>query len=119
MEDSKRKARRKHSPELKSRVLLECAQQGASVAGIAQAHGLNANLVHRWLRLAPASAQGRPASGTDERSGAFMAVQLAQPAQASPPAIRIELRRGATAISIHWPVQGASDCAAWLRDWLR
>ena len=24
-----------------------------------------------------------------------------------------------TAVKIEWPVQAASDCAAWLRDWLR
>ena len=52
MEDAKRRSRRKHSAELKARVLSECAQPGASVAAIAQVNGLNANLVHRWLRLA-------------------------------------------------------------------
>ena len=35
------------------------------------------------------------------------------------PDIRIELRRGATTVNIHWPAQGGCDCAAWLREWLR
>ena len=35
------------------------------------------------------------------------------------PDIRIKVRRGNTAIKIEWPAQAASDCAAWLRDWLR
>jgi hypothetical protein len=33
--------------------------------------------------------------------------------------ICIELRRGATTVTIRWPAQAAGDCAAWLREWLR
>ena len=44
------RARRVHSAELKSKVLAECRRPGASVAAVALAHGLNANLVHKWLR---------------------------------------------------------------------
>ena len=33
--------------------------------------------------------------------------------------IRIELRRGTTAMTIRWPVAAATDCAAWLRELLR
>jgi len=43
-----RRTRRKHSPEFKARVVRACAQPGASVAGVALAHGVNANLVRRW-----------------------------------------------------------------------
>ena len=42
-----------------------------------------------------------------------------QGAAVSPGDIRIELRRGATAMSIHWPVQSSAECAAWLREWLK
>ena len=52
MEDTKRAPRRSHSAELKARVLDECSQQGASIAKVALAHGLNANLVHKWRRAA-------------------------------------------------------------------
>ena len=42
--------RRRHADELKARVLAACAEPGASVAAVAQAQGLNANLVHKWRR---------------------------------------------------------------------
>lgn len=121
MEDAKRRSRRKHSAELKARVLSECAQPGASVAAIAQVNGLNANLVHRWLRLArPAIMAAGPVAPGNGGAGAFIALTLPQqPAPARLPDIRIELRRGATVVNIHWPVQGGGDCAAWLREWLR
>ena len=42
--------RRFYSPELKLQVVGACAQPGASIAGVALQHGINANIVHRWLR---------------------------------------------------------------------
>ena len=42
--------RRFYSPELKLQIIGACAQPGASIAGVALQHGINANIVHRWLR---------------------------------------------------------------------
>jgi len=42
--------RRRHGDELKAKVLAQCEEPGASVAAVAQSHGLNANLVHKWRR---------------------------------------------------------------------
>ena len=40
--------RRRHSAEFKTRVLAACDEPGASISGVALAHGLNANLVRKW-----------------------------------------------------------------------
>ena len=48
--DSRHASRRRHPAELKDKVLAACEEPGASVAAVAQAHGLNANLVHKWRR---------------------------------------------------------------------
>jgi transposase len=127
--EGKRVERRRHSREFKAEVLRACREPGASVAAVALARGVNANLVHRWLRLAtmapapavtPAvKAQERPA---EDGGGEFVAQRLpAPPVVAAQPApdIRIDLRRGATSVTVSWPVASASDCAAWLREWLR
>ena len=56
----------------------------------------------------------------DKVAGAFVALQLPAPPTPQPaPDIRIELRRGATTVTIAWPGQAAGECAAWLREWLR
>ena len=122
MED-KRVGRRRHSREFKAEVVRACREPGASVAAIALAHGVNANLVHRWLRLAASGpvviAHERPAEGG---GGEFVALQLPPPsvvAALPAPDIRIELRRGPTSVSVSWPAQEAGACAAWLREWLR
>ncbi len=115
---SKTLQRRRHSDALKAQVLHECSQAGASVAAIALSHQLNANLVHRWRRLAARdlAAQQPPAPAP------FIALPVypaAEPAPVPPADIRIELRRGATTVSVNWPVAAVGECAAWLQEWLR
>ena len=111
MNDSRKITRRRHDPRLKAQILAECERPGASVAGIAMSHGINANVVHKWRRLAQAT--GAPAVG------AFIPVTLAAPVAAAAQDIRIELRRGATAMTVTWPLAAAGECAAWMRELLR
>lgn len=118
MEHAIRKKVREHPAALRRQVLDECAQPGASVAKVAQAHGLNANLVHAW-RKQERDQQGLQGTGTPPTSAEFIALPLVAPASMAVPDIRIELRRGATTASITWPGQAAGECAAWLREWLR
>lgn len=81
------------------------------MARIAMAHGLNANLVHKWRRLASA-----PVSAPS-----LIALPLAPSPSGPTPAeeLVIELHRGALAIKVSWQVSAAPACAAWLRQLLR
>ena len=67
--ESKRR-RLERSPELKAMVLAECERPGASVANVAMAHGVNANLVHGWRRLERERCQAANAA-LDLRSSAL------------------------------------------------
>jgi transposase-like protein len=40
----------RHSAEFKTRVVKACERPGASIAATALTNGVNANLVHRWIR---------------------------------------------------------------------
>jgi len=42
--------RRTHSLELKQRAVAASNQPGASIAGVAMAHGINTNQLHKWRR---------------------------------------------------------------------
>lgn len=117
MEEAKAKVpmRRRHDPELKNKVLRECSQPGTSVAQVALSNGLNTNLVHKWRRLA---ARGQMPAAASERPAQFIPVAL--PCAPQPlPDLRIELRRGATTITVTWPIAAAADCATWMRELLR
>lgn len=116
--------RRRHSPELKAAVVEECRHPGASVAAIALARELNANLVHQWLRNAAVGAGTAPDSNAGfievRAPGLSTPTSLPQPAPAHLPRdIRIELRRGATNITVAWPLEAAAQCGAWLGELLR
>ncbi|HJV96363.1 MAG TPA: transposase [Albitalea sp.] len=108
-------SRRRYSAELQAQVMAECDAPGASVAKVAMSHGINANVVHRWRQLAR---EARPALAT--ASGEFVPVSLpAMPPPTNACDIQIQLRRGATAMTITWPVSAAADFGAWMRELLR
>ena len=123
--ESKRR-RLERSPELKAMVLAECERPGASVAKVAMAHGVNANLVHGWRRL---ERERRQAASTaldqvrDEAAGpvgeavGFVPVTVEQPANGV--TIEIEFRRGPLTMKSTWPMTAAAQCAAWAREILR
>ena len=116
--------RRRHSAELKKVVLQHCAAPGASVAKVAMSHGVNANIVHGWRKLArerEGTVLSPPGPALPAQTAAsvpqFVPVSMAQ--TTSPPApvdIQIELRRGAATMKITWPIAAAAECAAWMRQ---
>ncbi len=113
--------RRRHSPEVKRRVVEACLEPGASVAKVAMEHGINANLAHKWLRARgepPPTKRAVPSTvpGTGLEPLGFVPVGI-EPAVPERE-IRLELRRGGETATVHWPLSAAGECAAWLRDWL-
>lgn len=120
------KPRRRYSEQFKAQVLAACAEPGASVAAVALSFGLNDNLVHQWRRgrgykLNQATAQELVSQGQPQ----FVALPLPAPMPSTPPAptaaeaIRVELKRGALAVSVTWPIAASSQCMAWLGELLR
>lgn len=129
--------RRVHGAEFKAQVLAECQQPGASVAAVALAHGLNVNLLRKWLvgRGIKRAGLAAPRAGTrkleadgDTPALQFIPVEIAPapvvascagPEHAEPPVvdeIRVELTRGAMQLCVRWPSAEAAVCAAWLRE---
>jgi transposase len=102
-------------------------QPGMSMAAVAMAQGVNANLLRRWVRDAEMKSGATVVSATtaeapkaQEAKTVFVPVSLPAPV---PPAqaadICIELRRGPIAVTVTWPASAASECAAWMRELLR
>lgn len=112
MNEARKKTRRRYDAGLKQQILAECAQPDASVASIALSHGINANVVHKWRRQAGGALPALQAP-------AFVPVPLPPAACAPAPDIRIELRRGATSVSVTWPLAAAEQCAVWMRELLK
>jgi transposase len=115
IETKKRTRVRAYPAEFKAQVVAECEQPGASVAKVALAHGLNANMLHTWRRDVRAS----PAGGRSGAQPEFVSLPVPAPTAPTTSSIRIELRRGATSVAVSWPTDAADACAAWLRELLR
>jgi len=124
MEETKRIVRRMHTAELKQAVLDEC-RAGASVASVAMAFGINANLVHKWRRFAQRAVVATGSSATPAMpTPTFIPLVIGAPTvqppiDAEPQEVRIELRGGAFAATVTWPMSANAECAGWLRKLLR
>nr|WP_295085886.1 transposase [uncultured Roseateles sp.] len=118
MASDKPTRRRNYSDALKAQVMAECELPGTSVAKVALAHGINANVVHRWRQLLREGKPSLPAI-----SSGFVPVSLASapvPSESVASAeIRVELSRGAIAMTKNWPTSAATEFAAWTREVLR
>lgn len=119
-----RRRRRRHSAEFKAAVIRECMKPGVSMAAVALAHSLNANMLRKWVLdaehkvIAPVAAKAAPITEPPSMPPPTF-VPLALPAPAVDGEIRIELQRAGTTVKIVWPAAAARDCAVWLSDWLR
>ncbi len=110
--------RRKHSDEFKAQAVRACEQPGVSMAAVALTHGVNANLLRRWVLRHRAVGSAAPSTASST-APAFVALALPAPPATAAADIRIDIKRGATSVNIAWPALAAEGCAAWLRELLR
>ena len=143
---SRSASRRRHGAEFKAEVLAECDEPGASISGVAVAHGLNANLVRQWragrgVKLGGAGVdrtaarkEPKPTEGAAPLVAApeFVAVEMPAPVRPARSArttpagptpsptveslIHVELRRGPLHLNVRWPTSAGGDCRAWLSE---
>jgi transposase-like protein len=89
---------------------------------VALARGLNANLLRRWALQAERGTLLVPSrsaapSAPIENAGGFVPVRITSTSKEA--AIRIEVRRGSSTVSVEWPASAARECALLLRDLMR
>lgn len=107
--------RRQHAPEFKQSLVSLC-QPGTSVSAVALAHGVNANLLRRWIKQFP-SVQPSHAITAPAK---LVPVQVDLPAEAPiSDAIEISIQKNSARISIRWPGAQAQACALWLAECLK
>ena len=114
MDTSGKRVRSNHSAEFKAQVLEQCQAPGAWVTQVAMAHGINANLVHIWRKLAP-----QQCAQPVEASPFVPLLVEAAPASPVQQHIDIELRRGAVSMTLTWPLPATLELASWTRALLR
>ena len=129
-----RRTHRTYSAQFKADLVAACQRPGASIAALALQHGMNANVLHRWLkeydhgrhRLGHADAV---TAADPAVKSAFIPIAIAPPGSGAlsqpianskaPGNIRIECQRNGLSITIDWPLSGVNECAQMLREVLR
>lgn len=121
-----RRSRRRYTEEFKKQAIEACLQPGVSMASVALANGLNANLLRRWVIERQEAVAGsvtlpdqHPLEITEPSIPGLVPITVAMPEMPPSGEIKIEIHRNQTLISISWPVSQSTSCADWLRDLLR
>lgn len=139
-----RRTHRTYTPQFKAELVAACQQPGASIAALALQHGMNTNVLHRWLKEhrqgrhrlagAPSVDPALAPQTTPPLTPPFVPLELnavvpsyamTTPVQATPavvPAlatIRLDCQRQGVSMTVHWPLSAAAECAQMLREWLR
>ena len=110
-----RPGRREYSKEFKAEMRAKCLEPGASVGGVAIAHGLHPNMLHRWMR------EARLASALSGRAeaqppAAFVSIPMVGIEAPATEAVQLRLQRGELVVNLQCPL---SQCGALLREILR
>ena len=90
----------------KAQVVQECLQPGATVSSVAIRHGINANVIRKWL---PLYRDQPPAT-----LPAFVPVR-ATPKRTAEASVIIELPLGEQSVTVKWPASDPEGCAQFIR----
>ncbi|PMV22758.1 MULTISPECIES: IS66-like element accessory protein TnpA [unclassified Pseudomonas] len=98
--------RSSYPKSFKAQVVQECLQPGASISSVAISHGINANVIRKWL---PLYRDQPPAT-----LPAFVPVKVAPKRQAESSVI-IELPFGEQIFTVKWPASDPEGCVRFVR----
>ena len=98
--------RNSYPKPFKAQVVQECLQPGTTLSSVAISHGINANVIRKWLPLY-----------RDQLPAAFPAfVPLkASPKRQVEALATIELPLGEQSITVKWPTSDPEGCARFVR----
>ena len=91
----------------KAQVVQECLQPGASVSSVAIRHGINANVIRKWLPVYRDQAV--------TTLPAFVPVQPL-PKRTVDEVVVIVLPLGSKSITVKWPASDPDGCARFIRS---
>lgn len=122
-----RHTHRTYTREFKAELVAACQQPGASIAGLASSHGMNANVLHRWLKeherdgrhqLDGAKPPGAVVASAS--TPAFIPIQLPGVMHESRAyELKVELRKGALSMTVTWPISAVTDFTQWTKSILK
>ena len=119
--------RQRYSSEFKSEVIAQARQPHVSIASVALSHGLNANLLRKWIQDADPNYVTKRQARLTARSGpvpsadrpAFLPIAFSDTPKSDSQSIEIEVTKGHTVIKVKWPIRASAPCLIWLRELIK
>lgn len=107
--------RRSYSKAFKAALVERCLSGEASIAVIAREHGLNANLLQKWVSHRRRE-DGRDVlpSGAEPKPSPARWIAL-EPAAGGRGHIKVEVSQGGTGVTLHWPASDPAGLAQFVR----
>lgn len=113
---------RRHPEEFRARVIEMARQPNTSVAAVALANGLNANMLRQWVRDFEVAAKATDTTATPRNAVArFVQLPMHTPSAPVPEApgpaatgVDVEIHRNGTTLRVNLSLDSRS--AAWLRE---
>ena len=110
------KKRRTYSAEFKQQIVQACKAPDVSIASVALQHGLNTNLVSKWIRLI----DGKPGNDRSPlpNKPAFIALSCSAPLDPTPTdmlTVQITLPHSKAEIGLKWQTSEISALAELLK----
>lgn len=102
-----KQTRRRYSPEFRAELVNRCAEPDVSVASVARDYGINANLIHKWIRAAESKAQPIAAPVN------FLPVPI------SPAVVPASVHFEFNGLSVDWPITHIDQALLWIREFQR
>ena len=93
----------------KAQVVQECLNPDVSIASVALRHGINTNLVRKWIPIY----RDQQASALP----AFIPLKLEAAAIPARQAVaRIDISSGQQTLTVNWPISDPDGCARFIRS---
>ncbi|MBA6134383.1 IS66-like element accessory protein TnpA [Pseudomonas juntendi] len=94
----------------KAQVVQECLNPDVSIASVALRHGINANLVRKWIPIY----RDRQACALPAFVPLKLETAVATPARQD--VARIEISSGQRTVTVNWPISNPDGCARLIRS---
>ncbi|MBK1782627.1 transposase [Advenella sp. WQ 585] len=107
--------RRSYSADFKAELVKASQQPGVSLAGLALRHGLNANLLRRWVR--EHEREGKHLATQSDTAMPFVAVSL--PAPVSSHSCQLQMQGKDLQVTLSVPLHQLEQCSGLLLRLLR
>jgi transposase len=119
----KGRTRRTYTAAFRAQLVAQCRELGVSCSAVAISHGMNPNVLRKWIKDADDGVTSNAKPMTLDVQAAFVPLPMNAVVRhanvANDGGVQIEIQRNGATVSVMWLAASLSESAAWVRAILR